>query len=195
VPGPLLHPYPSRWILTFVLFLVVRQNCAIYHAQQAKKEINSDDQHWQRQGGEAAKEKFYQEVSKANATIFRRQDAMRHVKWRIFNELAEANNRTCEAVNYFRCPYGDEWRQLQRDGYDAHLLWLHIEWYNHHWHLDPSCTPLASELKWYHFNEPPIIDVTSYDDIIRAIDDGRLDRIIDEHTRYMKETGREIWNL
>ena len=25
--------------------------------------------------------------------------------------------------------------------------------------------------------------------------DGRLDRIIDEHTRYMKETGCQIWNL
>jgi hypothetical protein len=171
------------------------QNCAIYHAQQAKKEINSDDQHWQGQGGEGAKEKFYQEVSKANATVFGRQDAMRQVRWRIFNELAEASNRACEVINYFRCPYGDEWRRVQRDGYDAHLLWEHIKWYNRHWNLDTSCMPLESELKWYHFNEPSIIDVTSYDDIIRSIDDGRLDRIIDEHTRYMRETGCGIWNL
>jgi hypothetical protein len=34
--------------------------------------------------------------------------------------------------------------------------------------------------------------VTSYDDIPQAIEDDRLGRIIDEHTRYMKETGREI---
>ena len=40
-----------------------------------------------------------------------------------------------------------------------------------------------------------IIDVTNYDDIMRAIDDGRLDKLIDEHTRYMKETGRKIWAL
>jgi hypothetical protein len=37
--------------------------------------------------------------------------------------------------------------------------------------------------------------VTSYDDIIRAIEDGRLDKIINEHMRYMKETDREIWAL
>jgi hypothetical protein len=132
-------------------------------------------------------------VSKANATVFRRQDAMQHAEWRIFNELAAANDRTCKVVNYFHCPYGDAWRQLQQDGYDAHRLWEHIEWYNRHWNLDTSYTPAASDMKWYHFNEPPIIDVTNYDDIILAIEDGRLDKIIDEHTRYMKETDREVW--
>jgi hypothetical protein len=30
---------------------------------------------------------------------------------------------------------------------------------------------------------------------VRAIDDGRLDKIVHEHTRYMKETGCEIWNI
>ena len=30
---------------------------------------------------------------------------------------------------------------------------------------------------------------------MRAIDDGRLDKIIDEHMRYMKETNRKIWSL
>jgi hypothetical protein len=118
------------------------------------------------------------------------------VEWRIYNELAEANNRTCEILNYFHCPCGDEWRQLLQDGYDAHWLWEHIEWYDTHWNRDHTYTPpAASQRKWYHYDEPPIIDVTSYDDIIRAIDDGRLDRIIDEHTRYMKETDREIWAL
>ena len=53
----------------------------------------------------------------------------------------------------------------------------------------------ALEMKWYHFNQPPIIDVTNYDDIIRALEDGQLDKIIDEHLRYMKETKREVWNI
>jgi hypothetical protein len=43
--------------------------------------------------------------------------------------------------------------------------------------------------------EPHIIDVTNYDEIVQAIDDGGLDRIIDEHLRYMKETDRESWAL
>jgi hypothetical protein len=33
--------------------------------------------------------------------------------------------------------------------------------------------------------------VTSYDDVIKTIDDGRLERIMEEHERYMKETGYE----
>ena len=50
-----------------------------------------------------------------------------------------------------------------------------------------------SELKWYHYSEPEIINITSLDDIVKAMEDGRFDKIIDEHERYMKETGREIW--
>jgi len=50
-------------------------------------------------------------------------------------------------------------------------------------------------MKWYHFDESPIIDVTDFEDLDRAIDDGRLDRIVQEHLRYMKETDREIWAL
>jgi hypothetical protein len=120
---------------------------------------------------------------------------MRQVEWRIHNELAEANNRTCEVVNYFHCPYRDARDQLLRDGYDAHRLWQHIYWYDIHWNPSTSYTPAASKMKWYHYKEPPIIDVTDYDDVIRAIDDGRLDTIITEHLRYMKETDRKTWNL
>lgn len=32
-------------------------------------------------------------------------------------------------------------------------------------------------------------------DFIKAIEDGRLDKIMHEHARYIKETGREIWAL
>jgi hypothetical protein len=98
-------------------------------------------------------------------------------------------------MNFFHCPYGDAWRQLLQDGDTASLLWQHIYWYDYHWNGSPYSTPPRSEQRWYHLNEPPIIDVTSCDDIIRAIDDGRLDRIRDEHTRYMKETDRKIWSL
>jgi hypothetical protein len=119
---------------------------------------------------------------------------MQQVEWRIFNELGGANNRTCEVMNYFNCPYGDQWQEFQEDG-DAWWLWCHINWYDNHWNPHMTYTPAASELKWYHYNEPSIIDMTSYYDIVQAIDDGRLGKIIDEHTRYMKETCCEIWNL
>lgn len=167
--------------------------CVIQRAQDAKKELDRHTRYWQENGGEAAKERWYEEAGEPYTSSFRKQDAMRQVEWRIYNELAEANNRTCEIMNFFRCPYGDGWRQLLQDGHDAHRFWEQIAWYDHHWNPSHTSTPSARELKWYHFDEPSIIDVTSYDDIVKAIDDGRLDKIIDEHTRYMKETGREIW--
>jgi hypothetical protein len=167
----------------------------IQRAQDAKKELDRHTRYWQENGGEAAKERWYQEAGEPYTSSFRKQDAMRQVEWRIYNELAEANNRTCEIHNYFHCPYGDAWRQLLQDGYDAHWLWQHIYWYDNHWNRSISYTPAASDMKWYHYNESPIIDVTSYDDVTRAIEDGRLDKIVDEHTRYMKETERKIWAL
>jgi hypothetical protein len=170
-------------------------NCVIHQAQDAKKELDRDVRYWQENGGENAKESWYKEVGEPKASSFRKQDAMQQVEWRIYNELAEANNRTCEVMNFFHCPYGDAWRQLLEDGRDANHLWEHIEWYDNHWNRSTSYTPAASEMKWYHYNEPAIIDVADYDDITRAIDDGRLDKIIAEHLRYMKETERKIWNL
>ena len=174
---------------------MVCSSCVIQRAQDAKKELDRRNRYWQENGGENAKERWYKEVGEPYTSSFRKQDAMRQVEWRIYNELAEANNRTCEVMNYFRCPYGDAWRQLLQDGYDAHWLWEHIQWYDRHWNRSTSYTPAASDMKWYHYDEPAIIDVANYDDILNAIDDGRLDRIIDEHERYMKETNCEIWNL
>jgi hypothetical protein len=162
--------------------------CAIQQAQDAKKKIDREARYWQEHGGEAARERWYEEAGEPHTSSFRKQDAMRQVEWRIYNELGEASNRTCEIHNYFRCPYGDAWRQLLQDGGDAYWLWEHIHWYDRHWNRSHTFTPAANEHEWYHYDEPPIIDVTSYDDIIRAIDDGRLDKIIEEHIRYMKET-------
>jgi len=170
-------------------------SCVIQRAQDAKKELDRRNRYWQENGGETAKEKWYEEVGEPQTSSFRKQDAMRQVEWRIYNELAEANNRTCEIMNYFHCPYGDAYRELLQDGYDAHWLWEHIEWYDIHWNRSTSYTPAASDMKWYHYDEPAIIDVANYDDILNAIDDGRLDRIIDEHERYMKETNCGIGNL
>ena len=170
-------------------------NCAIHQAQDAKKELDRHERYWQENGGEAAKEAWYKEVGEPKASEFRKNDAMREVEWRIYNELAEANNRACEVMNFFHCPYGDASRQLLEDGHDASLLWQHVYWYDIHWNRGTTLTPAAFEMKWYHYSEPPIIDVKIYDDILRSIDDGRLDKIIDEHTRYMKDTGCEIWNL
>jgi len=49
-----------------------------------------------------------------------------------------------------------------------------------------------SAMKWYHYGEASIIDVTNFDDIVRSITDGRLERIIKEHLRYMEENNYSI---
>jgi hypothetical protein len=170
-------------------------NCVINIAQEAKKELDRLARFWSESGGEAAKQRFFEEAGEPYTSSFRRSDGMRQVEWRIYNELAEANNRTCEVMNYFHCPFGDAWHQLLEDGRDAKNIWEHIQWYDDHWNRNTYYTPRESEMKWYHYNEPPIIDVANYDDILRAIDDGRLDKIITEHLRYMKETGRKILDL
>jgi hypothetical protein len=39
----------------------------------------------------------------------------------------------------------------------------------------------------YHFDEPSIIDVTSYEDVLKALEDGRMDKIANEYIKYNKE--------
>jgi hypothetical protein len=117
---------------------------------------------------------------------------MREEEWRLYNEAAGANDRKCNVINYFQCPYGEERHSLTTDGSAAYALWQQVEWYDRHWNR-PATEPQANDNKWYHFNGPPIINVESLDDILNALEDGRLDKIIQEHERYMKEKGREIW--
>lgn len=159
-------------------------NCAIYQAQSAKKEVDRNTEYWKEEIGNLPKE---MRVS------VERDQALRDVEWRVYNELGEANNRTCKVVNYFKCPYGEERRKLIDDGILASEIWEHIKWYDHHWHKSHSLTAPNSELKWYHYGEPEIINITSLDDIVKAMEDGRFDKIMEEHERYMKETGRKIW--
>jgi hypothetical protein len=113
---------------------------------------------------------------------------MRETEFRLYNETEGVNNRTCGVINYFKCPYGNERAQLRDDGYHAEKLWEIVDWYNRHWNRSDGLIPAESEGKCYHWNEPSIIDVTNLEDIINAVNDGRIDKIIEEHERYKKET-------
>ena len=170
-------------------------NCAIHQAQSAKKEIDRFTKLWEGEGGEAAKEQQRKELGEKFRLSSEKDEALRDVEWRVFNELGEANNRTCKVVNYFKCPYGEERRKLIDNGSLAYEIWQHIKWYEHHWNNNHTITAAKSEMKWYHYGEPGIIDVTSLDDIVKALDDGRFDKIVEEHERYMKENGWEIYAL
>jgi hypothetical protein len=170
-------------------------HCAINQAQDLKKELDRRERFWEQNGGEEAREKFYEKCGEPKASEFRREDAMRIVEWRLYNEAAEANNRTCSVLNYFHCPYDQEWRTLIEDGSIAYKLWKHIRWYDYHWNSTTTISPRPSERKWFHLGEPPIIDVGDFEDIMKALEDGRLDKIVEEHEKYMKETNAQISNL
>ena len=167
--------------------MICTRRCAIKHAQEAKKEIERDEQHWAKQGGEQVREEFYKTCGEATASDFRREDGMRKTEFRLYNETAGAKNCTCEIINYFRCPYGNERDQLTEAGYNAFNLWEHVQWYDKHWNRSHSYTIFEPERKWFHWDEPGVIDVTNLEDIQQAINDGRLHKIITEHERYEKE--------
>lgn len=115
-----------------------------------------------------------------------REDKMLIVNLKFFEEFGEAEGKSCEVKNKYKCPYKEESERLIKNGRLAEALWHYIEWYDEYWNRSLSFTPPASDLKWHHYDEPGIIDVTSYYDILKAINDGRLKRIVKECKEYEK---------
>lgn len=111
------------------------------------------------------------------------------------SELGGAEGKSCDARHRYNCPHGEESDRLIEDGALVRYLWHHIWWYDMHWNRSSIYTPPGDDVRWYHYDEPGILDVTSYEDFLKAMDDVRLDRIIEEHRRYMDETGRGAWAL
>jgi hypothetical protein len=143
-------------------------------------------EYWAKEGGEEAREKFYDKCGTIQAEEFRRQDAFTQVKFRILNEHAGAKDRTCDVFNFFKCPYGAEYDALIDRGRAACELLRQLQWYDAHWNRNTSVIPAQNEMKWYHFGEPGIIDVTNFDDVMKAAQDGRIQKVAAEHEAYHK---------
>jgi hypothetical protein len=93
-------------------------------------------------------------------------------------EALGAAGKHCSVKNEFQCPYGDQYRHLMAEGVFAERLWTHIRWYDRH-----------------HRDAEPLVDVTRFEDLWAALDDGRLDQVIREHKAWMKETGAAEWQI
>lgn len=194
--------FPEDWLRDYADLLhkvkdpefgkMICRNCIINLAQDVKREIDRFSEYWQKDGGEPAKRKHLEELSDRERLLDLKEDAMRKVHHRLYNDVAE--DRACGVINYFKCPYDKQRDSLTEDGSIVDEIWQHVEWYDRHWNRDPSYEPPASWMKWYHFDEPAILDVTSFEDILKSLEDGRFDKITEEHERYMKETGAKIWN-
>ena len=66
------------------------------------------------------------------------------------------------------------------------LLWRLIEYYDDHWNRKKSSFVPPGGEKWFHFDEEGILDVTSREDILKAVMDGRIGKISDESVEYEK---------
>ena len=116
-----------------------------------------------------------------------RENKMKHVKLRLYEKLGLAEGKSCDVNNKYKCPYGKQADELIENGRIAKFIWDIVWWYDFHWNPSDTFRPSANDMKWYHYGEPSIIDVTDYNDILRAVEDGRLERIIEERKRYKSE--------
>lgn len=116
-----------------------------------------------------------------------RRNKMMKVELRLYEEMGGAKGKNCEVKNKYRCPYGAKSKRLIEDSELVKFIWRLVEWYDHHWNPSPTFRPSAEDMKRYHYGEPGILDVTSYDDVLKAVEDGRLKRIMDEYKKYEKE--------
>jgi len=116
-----------------------------------------------------------------------RENKMKYVELRLYEDLGMAEGKSCDVKNKYKCPYEEQANELIENGRVAKFVWRVIWWYDFHWNPSETFRPSADEMKWYHYGEPSIIDVTSYEDVLKAIEDGRLKKIIEERKRYEKE--------
>jgi len=159
-------------------------DCAIDLARKASEDVKMYS--WDDRGGEEAKEKFYKTCPEWEVNEFRREDAMRKTHLRLYNETAGANNRTCNILNYFKCPYGQERDELIHRGRKANRLWDLVEYYDRHWNPNHSEIPSEDQKKWYHQSDPGFIDVTNLEDTLKAEEDGRIQKIAKEKQEHDK---------
>jgi hypothetical protein len=91
-----------------------------------------------------------------------RDEKMDSVELRLYEELGGASGKTCAVENTFTCPYGEDSESLIEDGqWIKDDIWCHLHWYHNHWNRQTTFTPPSDEMKWYRWDEPSIIDLTS----------------------------------
>lgn len=128
-------------------------------------------------------------VTRSMYEFYRRPDVVRrnkmnYVELRLYEEEGGAEGKVCKVLNKYRCPYGEEAKELVKCGKLAKFVWRQMEWYDLHWNPSDTFRPAESDMKWYHYGEPSIVDVTCYEDVLKAVENGRLKRIIEERKKY-----------
>lgn len=169
------------------------RNCLVPEAMRLREQIAANEQR-KKENEEGMKSGKPSWMTKQmheydNKPDVVRRDEMRHVELRFYDGVGFAEGKKCEVKHKYRCPFGEESERLVEEGSRARYVWRLVEWYDSHWNPCHYLTPCVSDMKWYHYDEPRIIDVTSYEDILKAVEDGRLPKILEERKKYEKETG------
>jgi hypothetical protein len=166
-------------------------HCVIPDAVSVREEIRRLEEAIKK-NEEEMRQKEPSWIAKEMYNYYRRPDVvrlnkMRYVELKVYEELGLAEGKSCDVRNKYKCPYGEQADELIENGRFAKFVWGVVEWYDHHWNPSHTFRPSADEMKWYHYDEPSIIDVTNYEDVLKAIKDGRLEKIIEERKRWEEE--------
>jgi len=116
------------------------------------------------------------------------EENMKRVELGFLEHEAGAEEKTCEVSNKSLCPYGARSLELIKYGHLVEALWKIVEYYDEHWHGNDPHRSTSSYARWYHAAEEDFLDVTSREDILSALEDGRIERIADERRKYEEAT-------
>lgn len=173
-------------------------DCSVPEAMELRKYVELVEQQ-RREIEEDLKRKNPSWLSKSTSEHNKRPDVVKafkmvRVELRLYEEIG-AKGKSCDVKNKYKCPYRELSENLIKNGRRVDALWGHIRWYDRHWNCPKGSYASGEDAKWYHCDEPSLMDVTSYEDIRKAIRDGTLKKIIKEHKKYVKETGTPMWAL
>ena len=168
-------------------------DCLVPEAMELRKQIAADEQR-RKENEEAINSGEPSWMTKRMHEFYNlpdvvRSDRMRLVKLRFCDEVGLTAGKNCEVRHRYECPHGEGSEQLVKSGGLGRIAWRLVEWYDSRWNRTHTVSPAACEMKWYHYDEPSVIDVTSYEDVMKATEDGRLLKILEEFKMYEKETG------
>ncbi len=169
------------------------QDCMVHDAMRLREDIALEDW-YKRENEEKMKATEPSDYTREmyehyNLPDVVRGDKMRVVKLRFYDEVGFTAGKSCQVKNMYKCPYREKSKRLVKDGGLAKSIWELVEYYDSHWNRSRIHFPLKNEEKWYHYDEPSLIDVTSYEDVMKATEDGRLLKILEEFKMHEKETG------
>jgi hypothetical protein len=117
-----------------------------------------------------------------------RDTKMKQVELEFLELYGGTEGKTCEARNKCLCPYGAKSSELIKLGDRVKKLWEIVEYYHSYWHPSDGYRPGDCDAQWYHYGEDDFLDVTSREDILKATEDGRIERIAEERRRHNEAT-------